>query len=410
MAYFGCTYGSKPVIAAVTAVSDDLRVFVSGVRATLELTAFSEQGRALLDRGVEAAVTVIQRRFKSEMIPTPDCDSTALKANREPLVLAQESRVVLYYFEGGVTLVYDSQQDGVGDCIRAIRKALKRQYDSVVTRQSSSSEDDDDDDDDYDDDRSTAAKPTAPKRRQLPVPNQAAKKARECNICFEESSDGVLCSHADGHFVCTECFNQYIHSLCTDDNRLARGNSFPCPHPECGKEYSDKQIVRHMQDDNMLVFMAFKQELSEHRAVQEYEQQRREKEERLRRMSRVEREAENCRQYITESILNLCCPRCGAVFVDFSGCFALTCSQCSCAFCAWCLSDCGNDAHACAAACSAKNGGGGGYFDSDDKFHAHHRQRRQALLDAHMQKQSPEVQEIVKRLCQRDAADVGLKL
>ncbi len=50
---------------------------------------------------------------------------------------------------------------------------------------------------------------------------------------------------------------------------------------------------------------------------------------------------------ITESI-NLRCPRCKMVFHDYDGCNALTCAspKCRAAFCAICLQDCGNDAHA----------------------------------------------------------------
>ena len=39
------------------------------------------------------------------------------------------------------------------------------------------------------------------------------------------------------------------------------------------------------------------------------------------------------------------CPRCKQVFDQFDGCCALDCSRCPCSFCAWCLQDCGADAH-----------------------------------------------------------------
>ena len=45
-------------------------------------------------------------------------------------------------------------------------------------------------------------------------------------------------------------------------------------------------------------------------------------------------------------ILTDACPRCKQAFFDFNGCCALICSRCPCAFCAWCLKDCGADAHA----------------------------------------------------------------
>ena len=45
---------------------------------------------------------------------------------------------------------------------------------------------------------------------------------------------------------------------------------------------------------------------------------------------------------ITGSMLAPQCPRCTAAFIDFSGCFALTCS-CGAGICGWCLHDCGED-------------------------------------------------------------------
>lgn len=51
------------------------------------------------------------------------------------------------------------------------------------------------------------------------------------------------------------------------------------------------------------------------------------------------------------ALLNDACPRCKQAFVDFNGCCALYCSRCPCGFCAWCLEDCGTDAHAHVANC-----------------------------------------------------------
>ena len=59
--------------------------------------------------------------------------------------------------------------------------------------------------------------------------------------------------------------------------------------------------------------------------------------------------------------INLKCPRCKTVFVDYDGCNALNCAVPSClaAFCAICLKDCGSDAHA------HLRDAHGGYFDKD---------------------------------------------
>ncbi len=46
--------------------------------------------------------------------------------------------------------------------------------------------------------------------------------------------------------------------------------------------------------------------------------------------------------------INLKCPRCKAAFYDYDGCNALRCGvpECGAGFCAVCLQDCGQDAHA----------------------------------------------------------------
>jgi hypothetical protein len=57
------------------------------------------------------------------------------------------------------------------------------------------------------------------------------------------------------------------------------------------------------------------------------------------------------KKHVEEELLTLKCPRCQQAFADFSDCFALTCSRCSCGFCAWCLQDCKADAHQHVANC-----------------------------------------------------------
>jgi hypothetical protein len=45
---------------------------------------------------------------------------------------------------------------------------------------------------------------------------------------------------------------------------------------------------------------------------------------------------QNHRKYICEQILTIKCPNCTRAFIDFNGCFALTCT-CGSSFCGWCL-------------------------------------------------------------------------
>lgn len=59
------------------------------------------------------------------------------------------------------------------------------------------------------------------------------------------------------------------------------------------------------------------------------------------------------RKYLTEHFACPACPQCAVSFVDFSNCFAITCTNCATHFCAYCLHHCGKeDAHSHVAHCS----------------------------------------------------------
>eukprot|EP01052_Picozoa_sp_SAG31_P039920 SAG31_NODE_5649_length_2404_cov_1.374837_2_plen_229_part_00 len=84
--------------------------------------------------------------------------------------------------------------------------------------------------------------------------------------------------------------------------------------------------------------------------------------------------------HIREDILTLKCPRCAAAFIDFDGCMALTCAACGAGFCAWCLKDCGEDAHDHVALCSAKPVSADEFYATSAQYEAAWKKRRQGLL------------------------------
>ena len=86
------------------------------------------------------------------------------------------------------------------------------------------------------------------------------------------------------------------------------------------------------------------------------------------------------RKKIIEEILELRCPRCSKVFFDFVGCFALTCNNCRCAFCAYCLEDCGADAHAHVAGCGLNRAPGRNVYGNDALFFGAQRERKRGLV------------------------------
>lgn len=82
---------------------------------------------------------------------------------------------------------------------------------------------------------------------------------------------------------------------------------------------------------------------------------------------------------ITECELTLRCPCCAAPFVDFNGCLALECANCGADFCAVCLADCNEDAHAHIRRFH------GNYFNMP-LFESSHRNRRTLEVAAAVQK------------------------
>jgi hypothetical protein len=131
---------------------------------------------------------------------------------------------------------------------------------------------------------------------------------------------------------------------------------------------------------------------------------------RIRAMSADEQRAHFIYVEITESILNLRCPRCKHVFVDFDGCFALSCTYqgCHAGFCAYCLVDCGADAHSHVASCPENSGRG--YYGTFDSFKEHHRLRKKRLVERKLREigVSATVMEFLRNKLGKDLKDLGI--
>lgn len=120
-----------------------------------------------------------------------------------------------------------------------------------------------------------------------------------------------------------------------------------------------------------------------------------------------------CRQHIAEEILTLKCPRkgCRRAFLDFDGCFALTCPRCGCGFCAACIEDCGDDAHN---HCRDVHYG---VFGTLERFNDIQRKRRLVGVTEYLkwisQQESPAfVREVLESRgpVSQDLADVGIQV
>jgi hypothetical protein len=182
------------------------------------------------------------------------------------------------------------------------------------------------------------------------------KGIQRCMVCLENHliDEMVRCSsekdHASIHYMCCDSFQKLVSSFCGQEvNQLANsGVRLKCPEPTCLRYYSDVDIARYAPNQ-IKEYVAAKLRTEELKMSNKMKEEL----ERLLKMNAEQREAQLTIKQIVDGILNLNCPRCGQVFVDFEGCFALTCSRCGCGFCAWCFKDCGKDAHRHVASCSS---------------------------------------------------------
>jgi hypothetical protein len=177
----------------------------------------------------------------------------------------------------------------------------------------------------------------------------------QCSICMEyfarDNKLGALCP--GNHLVCWNCFGEYIDAAKAADaiNYADTAGRLCCPDPACKKGYDIIRNAVHAPEAIMQALRDFEMQNLVQRevavALEEEAIRWKEELERVKLMSERDQELYHLKREICEEILNVRCPRCKIVFVDFDGCFALTCGNntCRAGFCAWCQQDCGSDAH-----------------------------------------------------------------
>jgi len=219
---------------------------------------------------------------------------------------------------------------------------------------------------------------------------QAARgPARTCCVCCCDElesgealclADGVDCpSGQPAHFVCDLCLALLASSS-------LNGPSFAgvilCPGPGCKGKYADQVLAQRLPAELFARLLKALLESKEKTLREELNAQNKrvlERElEEMQRRSVLQNQVLAAKRYVEEELMTLKCPRCRRAFADFSGCCALTCGGdgpgCGCAFCAWCLQDCGHDAHAHVRTCP-RNPARGELFDSKRQFPASQRKR-----------------------------------
>jgi hypothetical protein len=97
------------------------------------------------------------------------------------------------------------------------------------------------------------------------------------------------------------------------------------------------------------------------------------------------------------------------VFADFDGCFALTCyrNECRAGICAWCLADCGQDAHGHVPTCREGNHE---IYGTKAQFEEYHRMKKETKVKEIIAKETVAVQEIARKLLAVDLKDLGINI
>ncbi len=135
---------------------------------------------------------------------------------------------------------------------------------------------------------------------------------------------------------------------------------------------------------------------------------------RIAAMTAEELKVDEMRRHVADRLLTLACPRCSAAFVDFTGCFALTCHRCRCGFCAWCLADCGTDAHQHVPRCprngsAAGGAGGSSVYGTAPAFAQAQQDRRRRMVQEYLATVPDEQLRVrVLAACVQDLAVLGL--
>ena len=179
----------------------------------------------------------------------------------------------------------------------------------------------------------------------------------------------------------------------------------------CASEepFEERQVAAHCRAAVFGAFMQAQQKLQEQRLVQEFEQRLNAERERIARMKADELQLEQMRLHVLERLLTLKCPRCDAAFLDFNGCFALTCHRCNCGFCAYCLHDCGADAHRHVANCASNTAPGRNVFGEMADFEAAQRTRRQRLVEQYLATiEDADMRARLVAACAQEFADLGM--
>ena len=241
----------------------------------------------------------------------------------------------------------------------------------------------------------------------------------ECAICLCEFpvANGLRCTNrAEPHFLCDTCLGKHVmHEAEADLEQIERRKGCSvCPQREFDCEsapYADDDLALHVRGTPGAfdLYLKGRTQLLEKEFARSADKRVQHELEKLAEMDEHQREVLRTRTHITENIINLKCPGCSRVFLDFTGCFALKCAFCPCRFCAWCLQDCGADAHDhVLRECAKKPTANASYYGTKQQFETQNLGRRKRMLCDYLGDLAPQLRSSVLLTMTIDLHDVGL--
>lgn len=246
-------------------------------------------------------------------------------------------------------------------------------------------------------------------------------KGGECLCCYQEklTRDFIRCPN--DHYICADvCFNEMVKSQQTQ--LKAQGLSYKCPN--CNADFTKKEIAAHIDHkefDRIVVdpMVEIKVSIQTDKLQSDFDRRLQQEMEKMMDQYATGNVAEQVvmkakleAKKIRDTIINLCCPSCHMVYLDFTGCMALQCEGCKTHFCAYCHKEAntGRGCHEHVRMCPYNLTDNNSYYaDPEIIKDAQRRYRRRKLkkylLEGGFKKQVQNA--IVMELC-KDLNDLGI--
>ena len=241
------------------------------------------------------------------------------------------------------------------------------------------------------------------------------KNNEQCKVCLEYQiiEKGYSCSKK--HFMCWQCFEDHVKQVSGPDS-VGKGidNDGNLLCVECNELITLLNVAKGSVPKNVFDLLeklksnsVIKKAVG--KALQEQGTQLKKEFDRIMAIQdQDERDAERMRLDIIEDILTLRCPRCKIAFIDYEGCAALICSCCKAGFCAFCLIDCGDNAHSHLPICN-QNLNKQTYIALPE-FNIRQSKRRQDLINEKIKDFALKAKTLLLKKMSKDLTDLGIAI